>query len=115
MLNRRRAKFKDLYGVDHVDVNHSRMANISDLVNCLLKELNLEEPLGENEIINNWPKIAGKTIASRTESVFIKKDVLFLKLTSAALRQQLKYAEKDIINKINASTGRKAINRIVLL
>lgn len=43
----------------------------------------------EKLLVESWEDIMGKPIASRTSSIFLKGRILFIKLSSAPLKQEL--------------------------
>lgn len=47
------------------------------------------------------------------KALFFKDGALFLKVPQAALRQELRLLEKEIIEKINKKIGKKVLRRIV--
>lgn len=56
----------------------------------------------EKLLVESWEAIMGKPIASRTSSIFLKNRVLFVKLTSAPLKQELannKERVRELIDK----------------
>ena len=70
-----------------------------------LKEENLEHTYKQKQLITNWSQIMGKTIASRTSKVFFKDKVLFIKLTSAPLKNEMQNAKPQIIELVTKEIG----------
>lgn len=62
---------------------------IGELIRHYLRQESLESPLNERRLISAWPEVLGPTIASYTRELYIKNQVLYVHLTSAALRQEL--------------------------
>ena len=60
---------------------------IGELIRHYLRQESLESPLNERRLISAWPEVLGPTIASYTRELYIKHPVLYVHLTSAALRQ----------------------------
>ena len=74
-----------------------------------LKEENLEHTYHQKKLITNWEQIMGKTIASRTEKMFFKDKVLYIKLTSAPLKNEMLVAKPQIMEIIAGELGKREI------
>lgn len=71
-----------------------------------LKEENLEHTYKQKQLIANWEQIMGKTIASRTSSLFFKDKTLFIKLTSAPLKHEMQVAKPQILEMLEKELGK---------
>lgn len=79
-----------------------------------LQENHLEQPLLERQLVAKWGNVMGPMINSLTRSVEIKNGVLFVKVKSAALRQQLFECRFDLVKKMNESVGAEVIRDVRL-
>lgn len=70
-----------------------------------LREENLEHTYKQKQIITDWERIMGKTIATRTAGVFFKQKTLFIKLTSAPLKAEMQHAKSRIMELIVNEIG----------
>ena len=86
---------------------------LKEVINELLKAYKLGNKLKEVRLIDSWEKIVGKLINKHTKNLYIKKKVLFVKLDSAALRNELSYARQKIINALNKEAKGEVIENIV--
>lgn len=77
-----------------------------------LKSENLERPFQEKKLIQSWETLMGKTIASRTSKLSIRKQVLYIQLTSAPLRQEMINSRDKILEIIRAEYGDSLIKEI---
>lgn len=93
--------------------DHSK--NFKSAFQQFLKEENLEKTFHEKRLLLLWPEIVGKPIASRTHSIFIKNKVLFVKLTSAPLKQDLAGKKEFIIQLITEKMGVSILDDIRFL
>lgn len=78
-----------------------RTSNTSPLKNViedLLKSYKIKDKFDENRLITNWEQIMGTPIAKRTENIYIKNKVLYAKINSPALRQELNIAKKKVLD-----------------
>jgi predicted nucleic acid-binding Zn ribbon protein len=79
----------------------------------LLRSYGISRKYEEYKLKSEWPNVVGKTIAKQTLALKIEKEILYVKLNSAALRQNLSYARFDLIEKLNASVSSDLIKDIV--
>lgn len=87
---------------------------IGQLIQQYLRHESLETPLNECRLINAWPEVLGPTIASYTRNLYIKNQVLYVQLTSAALRQELMMGRELLVRSLNRHVGAQVITDIVL-
>ena len=72
------------------------------------------EYLDEVKAINSWSKVVGPFIASHTIDLSIKNKVLFVRVDSDALRNELSYSKSLLIKNLNDLVGKEIITEIVL-
>jgi predicted nucleic acid-binding Zn ribbon protein len=87
--------------------------SLKEVITELLKTYRLQGGLNEVKLINSWEKLMGKMIANHTKEIYIIKTKLFVKLDSAALREELHFAKSKIIKMLNDEVGEKVIEDIV--
>ncbi|MCK4360231.1 MAG: DUF721 domain-containing protein [Bacteroidales bacterium] len=86
---------------------------LKEVINELLEAYKLGDKLKEVRLIDSWEKVVGKLINKHTKNLYIKKKVLFVKLDSAALRNELSYARQKIIKALNKEAKEVVIDDIV--
>lgn len=86
---------------------------IKNVIDIFLNLYGIREKYNEYKIRSNWEKMMGKMIAKHTVRIYISKKVMYINLDSAALRQELSYAKKKIIDKLNKIMGENVIDEIV--
>ena len=86
---------------------------IGVLIRNFLRQESLESPLNERRLINVWPEVLGLVIASYTRDLFIKNQVLYVSLTSAALRQELMMGRELLVRNLNQHVGAQVITNII--
>lgn len=84
-------------------------------LSSFLKEENLDHTYKQKQIIANWDSIMGRTISSRTSSLYFKDQTLFIKLTSAPLKQEMQMAKPDIIRLIEKEIGKGEVKDVRFL
>ena len=82
---------------------------VADVMNMFLRQNGLETPLLQNRLVDAWDEVAGKAVARYTEDKYIRNQVLFVKLTSPALRSDLSMMRTALVDKLNQYVGARII------
>ena len=77
-----------------------------------IRENGLEKPLLEHRVVQQWADILGPTIARYSRDIEV---MLRVRITNAALRQELFEQRFRLIQKLNDAVGGEAITDIRLL
>ena len=88
---------------------------LEETINQWIESMGFGKKLKESDLISSWEEIAGKLIAGQTHNIYIYNHKLFVKLTSAALRNELSYRKSEILEKIYAYHGKGVVEDIVFL
>ena len=86
---------------------------LCDILKVVYRRMELDEAANEMEVKEMYHKVVGDLISKLTWDVKYEKGILYVKLASAALRNELMYKKEDLENKMNQNLGRKAITKIV--
>lgn len=88
---------------------------ISDILQQYLSEnVFFKQKLGENRILNGWAELLGSTIASYTTNLYIRNSVLFVHVSSSALRSELNINRFNLVKKLNKHAGMEVITDMVV-
>lgn len=86
-----------------------------DLLKLVFKNCDMTEQVDEINIIATYKDVVGDLITKLTQDIKVKNKTLYLKVSSAALRNELSYKKQDLINKINANLKTEAIHTIIFV
>lgn len=86
---------------------------IGKLIQQFLRQESLESPLNEQRLLDAWPQVLGPTIASYTRELYIRNQILYVHLTSAALRQELMMGRELLVRNLNRKVGATVITNII--
>lgn len=86
--------------------------SIDELLNMTLRQEGLETPLLQRRLIGAWPTVAGYLVARYTGELFIRNQVLFIKVPNPALRADLSMRRSEYVAKLNAAVGSMIITDI---
>ena len=79
-----------------------------------LREFGLETPLNEHRLLQACDKVLGPAVSRYTKELRIYNQVLFVTITSAALRNELMMRRTELVSRLNAEAGAQVITQIVL-
>ena len=88
--------------------------NLQDVLKEFVTENKLETGLDKVQVRDAWAKLMGNGINNYTSDIQLKRDTLYIQLTSSALREELSYGKEKIIKMINEELGKDIVNKIVL-
>ncbi len=79
-----------------------------------LDKFHLRDKLNQAKVLQAWEKVVGEMVARNTSQLHIRKKVLYVKVNSAALRNELLFARSKIMNALNKEAGAIVIEEIIL-
>lgn len=88
--------------------------DIGDLFKMFIQENKLKPKLYEAKLKSSWVEVMGKLIDNYTSDISLKKRVLYIRLTSAPLRNELLMSKTKLIGLLNKKLGEEFIQDIVI-
>lgn len=88
---------------------------IKEAIDEFLKTFNLDKKIKEQKIIESWEIIVGNGIARYTNELKIKDGVLFVKLRSSVVRDELSYSKEKLLEALNNINGQPILKDIVFM
>ena len=88
--------------------------NVGGVILQYLREYGLETPLNEHRLIQAWGTLLGPAVSKYTKDLKIYNQVLFVTISSAALRNELMMRRTELVSRLNAPVGAQVITQIVL-
>lgn len=79
-----------------------------------LKSNHLERKWSEEEVKQKWGQLLGPMVENRTTAISIKNGIMYVTLSSAALRQELSMSKSKIVSALNEEMGHEVLKDIVL-
>jgi predicted nucleic acid-binding Zn ribbon protein len=74
----------------------------------------LNSGLNNIKVQNLWREVMGNNVNSYTNEIILKKNTLYVNLSSSVLRQELSFGKQKIIDLLNKELGKTVIKKIVL-
>ncbi|MGA3014579.1 MAG: DUF721 domain-containing protein [Bacteroidales bacterium] len=94
-------------------MSRSNDQSLGDAIREFLHSYHLEDKLNETKVIQSWGKVTGPLVEKHTHGLYIRNRVLFVKVESAALRQELSYSRSKIVAALNKEVKSEVIEDIV--
>ena len=98
-----------------IDKRNKDTSTLKDCIDKMLDVYRLRQKFNETSIITSWGKVMGNAIASRTLKVFIRDKKLYVKLSSAPLRNELSMSKSKIITLLNKDFEKTVIDEVIFI
>lgn len=86
---------------------------IGDIIRKLLESEKLDGKMNELRITELWVDVVGPGVNRYTVSRYVKGGVLYVHLSSAALRNELMMGRSSLVKRLNEAVGSEVITDIV--
>ncbi|MBR5028431.1 MAG: DUF721 domain-containing protein [Bacteroidales bacterium] len=86
---------------------------LQDLLKTVYKQVDVADAFAEQEVIAAYNEVVGEMIAQLSRNLKLKKDVLHVQLSSAALRQEMSFRKESLLTKINEKNTEVKLKDIV--
>lgn len=74
----------------------------------------LKTNLAERRAVEAWKTLLGSGVGEYTRNVYLKRNVLYVQLSSSVLRAELQMNKQNLIEKLNEAAGLNVVKDIVL-
>tara|TARA_B100000927_G_scaffold289213_1_gene285388 strand:+ start:3000 stop:3293 length:294 start_codon:yes stop_codon:yes gene_type:complete len=95
-------------------VKRGEIKNISKVLDDVLSQKHFKIGIDNLRVQEAWIKTMGKNIQKYTYTVKYKRGVLYIKLKSSVLKEELTFEKEKVINLINQELGKKYVKDLVL-
>jgi predicted nucleic acid-binding Zn ribbon protein len=92
----------------------SNLIKLGDAIDQLFKDAKLDVKISRFSVKNSWKEIVGEVISKNTSGIFFNDKVIFVTLSSAALKHELSFRKQEIVDNINRFCGYKLVEDIVI-
>ncbi len=92
----------------------SNTQRLGDVIADCLRELHIERKLKEVHVVSQWESMMGKTVAVRTDRIYIRNRTLYIHVTSSVLKTELLMMRQEIMDKLNENAGERIVEQIVI-
>ncbi|MGK7390888.1 MAG: DUF721 domain-containing protein [Candidatus Cyclobacteriaceae bacterium M2_1C_046] len=95
--------------------NKNNEYSMKEALQQWLEKSRLNQKFNEAKLIEAWSQLMGPTITRYTEKIFIKDRVLYLKISSPALRHELSMSKNKILELFSKNIGENVVLDVRLL
>lgn len=92
---------------------YNKPQSLGKVLQDLIKKMGIQHKLDEARVIETWAAMVGPQINGVTDSVWIKGKTLYVKINSAAWRQELHYRRQAWCASLNNQLGSDLVKEIV--
>jgi hypothetical protein len=88
--------------------------SMEDILKEFIQVNKLDSGMDKVDVEQAWKNLMGTGVNNYTDEVLLKRDTLYVKLSSAVLRNELSYGKDKIIKMINEEMGKEVVKALVL-
>ena len=86
--------------------------SIAEIVDKVIKSNNLEEGMLSHRAMTVWSEVVGPVINRHTVERRVYRGVLYVRINSAPVRQELSMQRNLLLDALNTALGRQVLNDI---
>lgn len=86
---------------------------VGDILKEFIKESKLEQGLDMVQVKELWASLMGPTISNYTTQVDFYKNILYITLSSAVLKQELALGKQKIIDMFNKTLEKELVKDLI--
>ena len=94
---------------------NNEFSSIKDLMKDVLQDNKLQKGIDLLAIKEAWHDAMGKGVQNYTEDIQYRNNILYIKLNSSVLREELSYGKEKIIKIMNEKLNKVLIKNVKLL
>ena len=91
-----------------------KLKSIKSIIENFIDQDKISNGIFNVKIKQAWEKAVEKKIFDYTREIYVKKDVLFIKVSNPILKQEILYSRQKVIDLINEDLDKELIKKIVL-
>lgn len=85
---------------------------LKEVLDRWMKAYGFEDRAKKLEIVEAWPDLMGTAVAHRTKEISIRNNILYLKMDSSVMREELAHGKQVIIQRVNEFAGKEIIRDV---
>ncbi len=93
---------------------NSNELSLKDALKSMVEYYRLNARLNQTKIQNAWTQSMGTSIAKYTTELKLRKNKLYITISSAPLRQELSYGKDKIKRILNEELGEQYIDDVII-
>lgn len=95
-------------------LRNQKIQTIGKAIEDYLKENQIDRKICEYHIKRDWEKMVGKNIAAYTNFLYLKEKILYIKVVSPTVKNELQMIHGQLLEHINQKYMKGLITQIVV-
>ncbi len=87
---------------------------LGEALHQFVEKNHLQKGLDKIDVEEAWNREMGAAVRKYTTNVMLKRNTLYVQLSSSVLREELSYGKEKIIKILNEALGKELLKKIVL-
>jgi hypothetical protein len=88
--------------------------NMKEALSAFIQKNKLQRGMDKVDARAAWARLMGNGVNNYTTDIELKKDVLYVALSSSVLREELSLGKTKIIKMLNEELGKDLVKKLVL-
>ncbi len=94
---------------------NSKEEKLADVVEKFINSSGLKKRFAEHEVITIFKNIVGPFLMKKVKNIYVKDGKLFLKLTSAPFKEEIRMQKTKLLTQINNALGTNYLKDVILI
>ena len=91
-----------------------KLKPIKNIIESFVEQDSISDGIFNIKIQKAWENAVEKKILDYTKEIYVKGDILYIKVSNPILKQEILYSRQKVINLINEELEKDLIKNIVL-
>ena len=91
-----------------------KLKPIKNIIESFVEQDSISDGIFNIKIQKAWENAVEKKILDYTKEIYVKGDILYIKVSNPILKQEILYSKQKVINLINEELEKDLIKKIVL-
>ena len=91
-----------------------KLKTIKNIIENFVEQKSISDGIFNVKVQKAWENAVEKKILDYTKEIYVKGDILYIKVSNPILKQEILYSRQKVINLINEELEKDLIKKIVL-
>ena len=91
-----------------------KLKSIKNIIENFVEQKSISDGIFNVKVQKAWENAVEKKILDYTKEIYVKGEVLYIKVSNPILKQEILYSKQKVINLINEELEKDLIKKIVL-
>ena len=91
-----------------------KLKPIKNIIESFVEQDSISDGIFNIKIQKAWENAVEKKILDYTKEIYVKGDILYIKVSNPILKQEILYSRQKVINLINEELEKDLIKKIIL-